>query len=202
MYKVFIKDTPVLLGRTADLGTTYEQVWSAEQLSDQRAHFEQIIGTTSIWVKGDPQTLYNQLFADHKLLIAAGGLVENGKGEWLFIHRLGRWDLPKGKLEKGESVATCALREVEEECGIQGLSMGDELPSTYHTYEHKGKQVIKRTYWFQMTVQGVPELTPQLEEDIDQAIWRSPQDIDDLLGNTYGAIADVLSVVLRGLGGS
>ncbi|CAN5339829.1 NUDIX domain-containing protein [soil metagenome] len=124
----------------------------------------------------------------HKVIFAAGGLVKNPEGKYLFIHRLDKWDLPKGKVEHGESMDTAALREVEEETGLQNITLGSLLIKTFHTYPHKGHQVIKETHWYAMTAPEQP-LTPQAEEDITQALWIKPAELDRVLADTYGNIA-------------
>ena len=72
-----------------------------------------------------------------KTIEAAGGLVKKGD-KTLLIYRLKKWDLPKGKLEKGETIPEGALREVEEECGIK-VSLGQKICTTRHTYSMKEK---------------------------------------------------------------
>lgn len=123
---------------------------------------------------------------------AAGGLVENAKGEFLFIFRNKKWDLPKGKVEKGEKLKTTAVREVEEECGVTIEKRDKRLCKTYHIYELNGKIVLKRTNWYKMFVKGVPKLVPQKEEGITTASWVSPTGVKNKTKNTYPLIVDVL----------
>lgn len=130
----------------------------------------------------------------YTIIEAAGGLVTNSEDEVLFIHRLGKWDLPKGKLEKGEDVAVCALREVEEECGIAGHEIVGQLPDTFHTYFIKGNPILKRTYWFEMKIEGKPELTPQTEEDITETIWLDESKWNEVEQNTYPSISYLLQL--------
>ncbi|MEL6845440.1 MAG: NUDIX domain-containing protein [Bacteroidota bacterium] len=142
---------------------------------------------------------YEQLVKDYqslyKIIEAAGGLVFNENEEVLFIHRLGWWDLPKGKLEKGESIGEGAVREVEEETGLKDIQLGEKIYESYHTYRNrKDKRVLKRTYWFKMTAPNQP-LTPQTEEDITEAVWRSLSDFYDGQPKVYRSILDVLETV-------
>ncbi len=123
---------------------------------------------------------------------AAGGLVENDCGEYLAIKRLGKWDLPKGKIEKGEKPEECALREVEEECGIHNINIKNNLCNTYHTYQLKGRWILKKTYWYRMEYNGNEELIPQIEEDITDVIWTSDNHTYIIKSNTYKSILDVL----------
>lgn len=130
-----------------------------------------------------------------KVIEAAGGLVKNTKGEYLFIFRNGKWDLPKGKIEKGESVKDAAIREVEEECGIGKLKIVKELESTYHTYELDGKSILKHTYWFEMFCEDESRLVPQAEEGITEVKWLSKNDLQQVCDNTYESIKEVLKNV-------
>src|SRR5436190_6730697 len=101
---------------------------------------------------------------------AAGGLVKNGSGEYLFIFRRGKWDLPKGKKDGDETPEETALREVEEECGLIDLKIIKALPSTYHSFPEKGKNILKHTWWFLMQT-GQTEVILQYEEDIEDYRW-------------------------------
>lgn len=123
---------------------------------------------------------------------AAGGLVFNEKGQVLVIHRRGKWDLPKGKVEKCEKVITTAVREVEEECGIQAPRAGDLLHISYHSYIREGVMFLKKTYWYRMDHPSSPEPVPQTKEDITEARWLDPSDLDLVTSNTYPSILEVL----------
>lgn len=128
----------------------------------------------------------------HTLIAAAGGLVFNVEGALLVIRRRGCWDLPKGKLEPGESLEQGALREVEEETGADRLILGKRLADTYHTYYMYGQYVLKQTYWFEMQVHHIPELTAQAEEDITEVRWVQPEEIPAILEQTYPNIRNIL----------
>ncbi len=130
-----------------------------------------------------------------KVIEAAGGLVKNKKSEYLFIFRNGKWDLPKGKIEKKEGIKEAAMREVEEECGIGKLKIVKELESTYHTYELDGKSILKRTYWFEMICEDESKLVPQTEEGITEVKWLSKNDLKQIFDNTYESIREVLKNV-------
>jgi 8-oxo-dGTP pyrophosphatase MutT (NUDIX family) len=126
---------------------------------------------------------------------AAGGLVFNQTGNLLVIFRLGKWDLPKGKLEAGESASAGAQREVMEETGLSSLRIVRELPSTYHIYtDRKGADILKETRWFEMENTGPEELRPQLEEDILEARWISRDEISGICTNTYASLRELFSL--------
>lgn len=133
----------------------------------------------------------------HVLIEAAGGVVINVDGNLLVIERLGVWDLPKGKLEKGETPQEGALREVEEECSISNLTISYQLPDTYHTYAHKGKTVLKRTFWFLMNYNEDEKLVPQTEEDITDVRFMNEDEIKNtVLKNTYSSLRPLFNAYL------
>jgi 8-oxo-dGTP pyrophosphatase MutT (NUDIX family) len=130
-------------------------------------------------------------FGTYKRIDAAGGLVENGDGDFLMIKRKGFWDLPKGKIEKGENDEEGALREVEEETGLVGMHIEKHLVDTFHTYEMKGEWVLKRSTWFLMKCAGAPSLVPQTEEEIEKVEWCSKEKLESRLPKSYATIAMV-----------
>jgi len=140
----------------------------------------------------DPAYVLKHLKKKLTYIKAAGGLVENAEGQLLFIHRNGKWDLPKGKVEPGEKVKIAAIREVEEECGLEVKSRDYRITKTYHVYPMDGQIVLKRTTWYKMSVSGVPSLVPQQEEGISQAIWVARHEVDEKMKNTYPSIIDVI----------
>ena len=138
-----------------------------------------------------------RLFQSQFLLLrAAGGLVVNNQ-RLLFIFRNGKWDLPKGKMEMGESVDETALREVQEECGIVDLCLNQFLTKTFHVYCMNNRWVLKETDWFLMQSSQDNNLTPQLEEGIDLVKWVSPEAIDEYLNNSFETISRVIQSYLR-----
>ena len=126
------------------------------------------------------------------LIRAAGGLVKSENDSYLFIYRNDKWDIPKGKIEKGEKVKEAAVREVEEECGIKVSNLDERICKTYHTYIYKGEVVLKKTYWFKMRCKGQDKLKPQKEEGITDARWFKKADIAPIIKNTFPSIMDVL----------
>ncbi|MBK6521473.1 MAG: NUDIX domain-containing protein [Sphingobacteriaceae bacterium] len=112
-------------------------------------------------------------------------MIQN-KDKYLFIKRLGKWDLPKGKLDKGETIQQAAIRECEEECAVTGLTILKQLPDTYHIYEYKTGHALKVSYWFHMETSSNKELKPQTEENIEEVRWLSVDEIKSIvLKNTY-----------------
>lgn len=141
----------------------------------------------------DLTNLQKLFFKHFSVIEAAGGIVQNTKKELLFIFRLGKWDLPKGKMEKGEKPDECALREVEEETGVTNLKLKKKIGETYHTYDEYGKHILKITHWYYFTCGNTQQLTPQTEENITAAKWISTKNIKEPVANTYPSIKDILS---------
>ncbi|HBZ26095.1 MAG TPA: hypothetical protein DEO54_07630 [Rikenellaceae bacterium] len=135
---------------------------------------------------------FTQLCSNLTHICAGGGLVTNSKGQYLIIFRHGRWDLPKGKQEPWEDIRSSAIREVQEECGVNHLQIKEHLCDTYHTYRRYDKFWIKCTSWFKMdyTGNGI-ETTPQADEDIEHAIWVDKEELKNYLNNTYPSIIEV-----------
>jgi len=148
-----------------------------------------------VYINNSPEIItdnWKSFCSDYILIEAAGGLVYNLDNQLLMIFRNGKWDLPKGKLEVGENIQECAIREVEEECGVLGLCIVNALQDTYHTYEIKGKRILKRTYWFEMKTDFKGGLLPQTEEGITKVDWVDKQDIIEKLENSFGNIKELL----------
>ena len=122
---------------------------------------------------------------------AGGGLVRNQQGQYLLIRRHNLWDLPKGKQEPGESIETCARREVEEETGLHNLVLGERICVTHHTYKLSGVSILKHTYWYRMTDERPEPLLPQQEEDITEARWVEKECLPEYLEGTYPSIVEV-----------
>jgi 8-oxo-dGTP pyrophosphatase MutT (NUDIX family) len=135
-----------------------------------------------------------QLFLSHYTLSeAAGGLVQNDKGEYLLIYRRGKWDLPKGKLDYDETPEQAAVREVSEETGLELPEIILPLEITFHTYRESKKRILKKTHWYLMKAVGSQELFPQADEDITEALWMKKDEIRiKVYDNTYSLIKQLL----------
>lgn len=154
--------------------------------------FQSSVYPQSLYVMGEDVGAMMKAFSSHFVsVMAAGGLVKNGKGQFLLIKRNGIWDLPKGKAEGNENPEATAIREVEEECGLSGLSMGKHLLNTYHTYWIDEQRVLKQTFWYYMDVRGDTKTTPQLDEGITDAIWVNSGDLPEVLANAYESVKEV-----------
>lgn len=142
------------------------------------------------------EKLLGHLKSHFDSLDAAGGVVENEHNEILFIYRLGKWDLPKGKVEKGETTEVAAVREVVEECGIEAPDLGELITVTYHIYFQKDFK-FKSVYWYKMKFNGKKTPIPQNEEGIEIAAWKPKNELKTLMGNTYENIKIVIEQYLN-----
>ena len=142
--------------------------------------------------------LIQHLKDQFKIVKAGGGLVVKD-GRLLLIYRLGMWDLPKGKLKKDEPVADGALREVEEECNIR-VSVVTRLLATWHSYAYKGTKILKKTDWFLMACHDASAMRPQVEEDIQEVRWCTPEEAVKLLPKSYASVAFVIRHYLEAAG--
>ncbi len=121
----------------------------------------------------------------------------NEQKEILLIFRRGSWDLPKGKLDKGETIEECAVREVEEETGASNVKLISPLSITYHTYHEGTKFILKESHWFNMSVSGEQKLTPQTEEDIQEIKWVAVDKLPEYMKKSFPSVADVLQLHLE-----
>jgi 8-oxo-dGTP pyrophosphatase MutT (NUDIX family) len=198
MYKVFFNDRTVFFGddfskafkRNKGLFYKFNNFQELNDLIELFASLKQI---RSLYIfHTDMLLLVEEFKACFTTVEAAGGLVFNKKGEFLVIERRGVWDLPKGKLEKGEGYEEAALREVEEETGLRGLVPIQPLLSTYHTYPLGEERILKKTRWFEMKYPGTDLPSLQEEEDITDYRWVTPGITDLIRKNTFNSILDVL----------
>lgn len=199
MYKVFDKEKCTLFVPDESEARVNDRVLKvslrpgASLIDTYRKFRKDRIHKYLIVVTPDTERAWDEFSSVFYPINAAGGRVHNSKDEVLFIFRSGKWDLPKGKIEEGEEVRDAAIREVEEECGISGLSIKHELPSTFHVYTQDGKEILKRTYWFEMFSDDVRPLVPQEEEGITEVKWMGPQGVKNALLNTYDSIIEVMN---------
>jgi ADP-ribose pyrophosphatase YjhB (NUDIX family) len=198
MYKVFINNHPLFIDKTGaeivmkpgTLLLRFDPASLDELLN--LAHQHKDFFTRIFLLDENPESVFEQLQERCKVIEAAGGRVKNAKGELLMIFRNEKWDLPKGKLEKGEFPEIAAVREVEEECGIGKLKIVKPLPPTFHTYMHNEKIILKKTYWYEMSCADEKKLTPQKEEGITEVKWMGEKEVEKALENTFHSIVDVV----------
>lgn len=203
MYKVFIADRPLIIKRRQDAtvelrdGHLHFHASTAEELARIVHLLEEDKDIRAVYVyNSDPTKLYQEFENLFTVVTAAGGFVRNAEGEALFIHRRGHWDLPKGKIDRGESIEDAALREVHEECGIGDLTIVNALPTTYHVYREGDQHILKPTFWFAMYTSSDEALTPQTNEGIVEARWVARQHWRELVKHSFENIVELVEVML------
>ena len=188
MYKVFINDKPIILTSSYQNEETFSVQLFKRTVVDEviyRLKNENIEGIVLHCdnLEQDWENFKNNF----KVVVAGGGLVINENQDILFIYRNDKWDLPKGRIEKGESIDTTAIREVEEECGIKDLQIRQKLITTWHIY-YQNQYCLKETHWFLMDSNYKEELKPQVEEGITEVKFIPKSEINSILGNSYSNI--------------
>lgn len=203
MYKVFLNECPLRLSAKTQ-NSSLGNICKVIEIQELDGLFDFLLTIDCLKYAEEPVSV---VFNTEELLLAtiksfhqlpaAGGLLRRGDGRILFIHRLKKWDLPKGKIEDGESIEDAAIREVEEECGISGVKILKPLPSTYHIYRSPwlpadDNWVWKETRWFEMYYDGNETPVPQTEEDITEIRWFGVDELNEVLANTYGNISSLI----------
>ena len=184
----YITDHPQAETYTVYVGATLRSFTQAIQQMERPGIMGAIIEDIS------EDSLRTQLYAMYHPIDAAGGIAYNENGSILMIFRKGKWDLPKGKLDAGEDIRECALREVKEETGLKTLVLEDKICDTWHIYEQKNEQIIKCTAWYKMKGSSADKLKPQKEENILEARWVGVKEIAPLAAKSYEAIREVLKM--------
>ncbi|MDC0629593.1 MAG: NUDIX domain-containing protein [Flavobacteriaceae bacterium] len=189
MYKIFVGNKPIVLTTALETETDFKNFMIdavdinkvLSKLKKDKYNSVRIVGI-------DKDVLLKKFLALLPNVIAGGGKVYNPKNEILFIFRNGKWDLPKGKAEAKETINQTALREVEEETGITGLSITKPLEITYHIFKRNERHYIKVTYWFQMYSEYEGTLIPQEKEGITKVKWIPETKLKKVLNNSYSNI--------------
>lgn len=210
MYKVFINHKPIIFVQKNDLSTEEAPIGDNKESEYDRIilnskYVESVLDLKELLKKvgidnplflsdENPEAEFKRLFSDYKYIEAAGGVVLRKK-RYLVIKRKGLWDLPKGKIEKGESPEHACVREIMEECGIEGHEIVAPLVNTFHTMKWNGENALKKTYWFTLVYSGTKNTMPQEEEEITEAKWMKKEELFSIRGNTFGSINEVLDAL-------
>ena len=189
MYKVFVNDIPIIVSTQKEIGEKYTSFplktvrlkKVIRKILKGKLHYVNLYHP-------DETKLLKFLLKKMKVVTAAGGMVKNQNEEILFIYRNHRWDLPKGKTEKKESIQDAAIREVEEETGVEGLQITKFITKTYHVFKRKGKLKLKVTHWFEMYTEYDGELIPEASEGIKKAKWKNFEKSQKALKKSYANI--------------
>jgi mutator protein MutT len=201
MYKIYINETPLLLIETkVELLAPFKngnylvmkatgkqkQLFQVIDSLEKAARFDAVIVHHE-----DPDSIFETFKGIFKILEAAGGIIENENNDLLFIFRRGFWDLPKGKIDKGETPEQAAVREVAEETGLDKVTLGSFIGYTWHTYRTPKNRILKKTWWYKMTTKNT-NLTLQAEEDIEDAKWAPLNEFLKSRPRIYNSIVDIL----------
>ncbi|MCO5268942.1 MAG: NUDIX domain-containing protein [Brumimicrobium sp.] len=198
MYKVFIDNTFISFRKSFFYKTDIPEEFLPALQTEKLEEFLNYINSKAsdepiLTLSPNPSHALRSFFKNFRWIEAAGGIVRNTKtNKSLFMIRHGKWDIPKGKIEEGESIEEAAKREITEECGIQHLEITKELSPTYHVYHAYGDFWIKKTYWYVLETEET-EVNPQSEEGISSIEWLDADEISKVEENTYASILDVIA---------
>lgn len=200
--KIYFEDKPVFLcdkiDKTIDEYMHHPDAVFIDEISNPAINslLHEIVKPefhAGILLDKDLNKLKKSFYKHFTVIAAAGGVVVNTDEDILFIFRRGKWDLPKGKLDDGETLEQCAVREVEEETGLKNIKLLEKVTTTYHTYTQFGKHILKESHWYKMRCSDEQELVPQTEEDITEIKWVNKSDLEKYSSNTYQTILEVLN---------
>ena len=198
MYKVFFNESFLAIGSEEELQNHENATkYSKGKINDFELWLQQAeISKEPIniaFITSNPKDIWMEFVKKLKVIEAAGGLVKNEQDKYLLIFRRGKWDLPKGKIDEGETIEEAALREVTEETGLKDIHIGKFIGNTYHIYRLKGKLTLKFTHWFYMECNSLEKLIPEWEEDIEKAEWLSSEEIKTKFQEMFHSIKEILN---------
>ncbi|QXP74247.1 NUDIX domain-containing protein [Tenacibaculum sp. HL-MS23] len=200
MYKVFVNDKPIIFTTSVKNEEDYVVYIYKNTIIEELIYKLKLGKLKGVYLCTSNLEEDWEIFKmKFKVLVAAGGLVLNDKKEILFIYRGSKWDLPKGRQEKGENIKETAIREVEEECGITNLKIDKKLIKTYHFFIQKGKHRLKETHWYLMSSSYKGILTPQLEEGITKVMFKDAEATNKALKSTFSNIVMVYKFYVKSL---
>jgi len=196
MQKIYFSTTPLIITSSQEPITKGKVIKNGNKETIQTAlkHFDK--GDQQlVLIAADEEEALNNIKRDFTVIQAAGGLAYTPAQDVLLIFRRGKWDLPKGKLDEGESLETCAIREIEEETGLKNAILDGLIQKTYHTYQENGEDILKETFWYYMKAEK-QGLHPQTDEDIEECNWVTKETISSYFSNMQPSVTDVLKTFL------
>ena len=192
-YKVFIEDKVIYFTKEEIAGLP---IYIGLEPQDFQSLKDNLVEAEYQFISPNPKSALKYFFLNFMKIKAAGGIVKSGN-EQLFIKRNGKWDIPKGKMEKGEKTGETAIREIKEECGLEGnLTIEIKLMKTYHCYFLFDESVLKKTTWFVLNYDGSKVTKAQEEEGITEVAWLKKNQLSKIKRNTYSSVRDVLECYL------
>jgi 8-oxo-dGTP pyrophosphatase MutT (NUDIX family) len=200
MYKVHFENRYIVLSSEPERLQKYSlfhKFSATDELYKLIAEFQTDKSISSLNVYGtDIQHLWKIFRIYFTEVGAAGGLVKHASGKYLFIEKKGKLDLPKGHIETDEEPEACALREVNEECGISGHTIIKQLTPSYHTYSWEGISYLKKTHWFLMQYDGEMIAQPQLDEGITKVVWLYPDELNTIKKDAWLSLMDLINITI------
>jgi 8-oxo-dGTP pyrophosphatase MutT (NUDIX family) len=204
MYEVFLNDRKIVITRNGNISFVKEAIItenlnSVKEVKDWFLKFTNSTIKSAILIHPAPENFWKNMFLPVFISVPAAGGIVVKNNKLLFIYRTEKWDLPKGKIDNGETPEAAAMREVVEECGIKGHRITKKLPPTFHIYlspwkETLGKWILKETHWFEMNYEGTENGTPETGENITEIRWFAKVDLDEVFANTYESLKPVISI--------
>jgi 8-oxo-dGTP pyrophosphatase MutT (NUDIX family) len=200
MYKIFVNDNPFVIADVSENLPSYPglKIITESESPNAMIHLKELESLQHkaiAYVCTNPTDLFQKILKEFIMIKAAGGVVFNNHNQVLIIKRLGKWDLPKGKIDPHESTEHAALREVEEECGIEEIKIKRLLTYSFHTYKQQGYRFIKQTAWYIMSSSWQGKLQPQVKENITEVKWVNWEELNISDMDSYLSIKDVLQQV-------
>ncbi len=204
MYEVFWNERKIAIAQPGNLPfikavVKFENLTTPEEVRDWFLGFTKLESNLAVLTHSFPEKFWKEIFLPAFTSIPAAGGVVIRDEKLLFIRRNGKWDLPKGKIDCGESAHEAAIREVAEECGIKGHQITAALPSTFHIYQSPsydlfGNWILKETHWFEMSYSGSDGGTPETNENITEIRWFGKNELKEVFANTYESLKPVISL--------
>ncbi|WP_339715552.1 NUDIX domain-containing protein [uncultured Kriegella sp.] len=186
MYKVFVKESPLILtNELSEIANSKYYPLNGDTMKEAIDALSKNKLSEAYIYHPNHEEILKKFSKKIPIEVAAGGVVTNKEGKVLFIYRNDKWDLPKGKLDKGETIEECAVREVEEETGVKGLKIENFLSTTYHIFKRNGKYKLKQVHWYAMKTSYDGKLKGQKSEGIEKVKWKGPKKIKKALENSY-----------------
>jgi len=196
-YKVFFNNNKLFIAKKQLPGINFKAIFTNPNKEDVKDLIAMLLNSelanNYLIITDDLIKTWEEFKSYFEIRKAAGGLVVNNKNERLFIKRKGFWDLPKGHLKKNEKNRIAAIREVQEECGINNVKIEKKLVKTYHTYMLKKTIVLKPTKWYLMSYEGNSKPKPQIEEEITHVEWADKSREKEMIKNIFSSIIEVLN---------
>lgn len=203
MYKIFLNDREIVISSQATESSDNTEIVSAkgftiDNIKSWFSEFHQKSNHAVLFHPNPEELMTNSFIPTFRLIQAGGGVVVRDT-KLLFIFRNEKWDLPKGKIEKGETPEQAAIREVAEECEITGHSIVRHLPSTFHIYQSPykndfGQWILKKTFWFEMSYSGTENGTPETGENITEIRWFEREELEEIMRNTYKNLEQIIKI--------